>query len=309
MGQLISYFGSKNEPVDIFLDLEGSQPTENEAKLFAKMNTILEKAPPILKDLKNYKGCSELIRKYISSAESFESESWKEIDDNIQKLKKFYDFSEELGSAVIELLLPLSSSDIEGLTSQQAIARQLCLLFDFVLKFDDLKMTTPAIQNDFSFYRRENSKQKAKDSGVSFSSMSNEVANKMSLFYAYPTPMMKCITDTISMFLSKQDEVRSNILSCLALFANICYSMVEKKRVSDSDLCIFCLRSMTASIVLYDHISELGAFSKKSPIQIKNCVLKLKENENTTSLFNVIRFTSKHLNDAETPSSIQALFS
>ena len=41
----------------------------------------------------------------------------------------------------------------EQIDSTQALCKQLARIVDFVLRFDALKMITPALQNDFSFYR------------------------------------------------------------------------------------------------------------------------------------------------------------
>ena len=41
----------------------------------------------------------------------------------------------------------------EHLDDHQALVKQLAKVLDFVLKFDECKMTTPAVQNDFSYYR------------------------------------------------------------------------------------------------------------------------------------------------------------
>lgn len=77
-----------------------------------------------------------------------------------------------------------ASTNLEG---QQALAKQLADILDFVLRFDDAKMINPAIQNDFSYYRRSLSKQKNKVEVK----IKDELANRMSLFFAYPTPMLK----------------------------------------------------------------------------------------------------------------------
>ncbi len=42
----------------------------------------------------------------------------------------------------------------ERLDAHQALVKQFAKILDFVLKFDEAKMTTPAVQNDFSYYRR-----------------------------------------------------------------------------------------------------------------------------------------------------------
>lgn len=75
----------------------------------------------------------------------------------------------------------------ENLEGQQALAKQLADILDFVLRFDDAKMINPAIQNDFSYYRRSLNKQKNKVDVK----IKDELANRMSLFFAYPTPMLK----------------------------------------------------------------------------------------------------------------------
>lgn len=81
--------------------------------------------------------------------------------------------------------------------------KQLAEILEFVLKFDEHKMKTPAIQNDFSYYRRTVTRasltrpdDEAKDLVVG-----NELANRMSLFYAHATPMLRVLNQATSSFL------------------------------------------------------------------------------------------------------------
>ena len=54
-----------------------------------------------------------------------------------------------------QILQTLCIGDVnKNLERHQALARILCQLLDFVFEFDSLKMKTPQIQNDFSYYRR-----------------------------------------------------------------------------------------------------------------------------------------------------------
>ena len=70
---------------------------------------------------------------------------------------------------------------------------------------------------------------------------------------------------------------------------------------------LFCLRAMTACIVLFDHVApegsdlilayicadhihHVGAFVKKSPIHIKPCVNTLKARTDTSNLINTIKY-------------------
>jgi hypothetical protein len=57
----------------------------------------------------------------------------------------------------------------------------------------EAKMMNPAIQNDFSYYRRVLGRMKDKKQKMK---VDEELANKMSFFFAYPTPMMKVMIDS-----------------------------------------------------------------------------------------------------------------
>jgi len=71
-------------------------------------------------------------------------------------------------------------------------------------------MTNPAIQNDFSYYRRTLSRNKGNQSDKV--PVQDELANKMSLFYAYSTPMLKIITDaTLECINNVCNENKSNL--------------------------------------------------------------------------------------------------
>lgn len=72
-------------------------------------------------------------------------------------------------------------------------------------------MRTPAIQNDFSYYRRVLMRE-----GVSAHSFTDQdedsnsnlnVANKVSLFYAEATPMLRTLSNVTSQFLNKVTNI------------------------------------------------------------------------------------------------------
>lgn len=117
-----------------------------------------------------------------------------------------------------------------SLANLQSLAKQLADVFDFVLRFDDLKMVNPAIQNDFSYYRRTLNRMKLSKKDLNIS-IRDELANRMSLFFAYPTPMMNVINETTVKFLAAGDGVpRDNVTNALATMANVCHEMVERKK-------------------------------------------------------------------------------
>lgn len=240
------------------------------------------------------------------------------------------------------------------LADQQALTKQLALIFDFVLRFDDLKvrlsvsgccfcaplpdasapqMTNPAIQNDFSYYRRILNRIKLsnkRDAGIT---VGDELANAMSLFFAYPTPMMNSLIKTTTALATtvrhplsppsgavaraeggrQENAVKLETLSTfLARMANSCYAMAAGGKGGElsEDLSMLCFRTITGSIILYDHVNPRGAFHKKTPIQIKGAVTVLKNyqgREKTDSLVNALRFNTVHLNEEETPSQFKQL--
>lgn len=134
-----------------------------------------------------------------------------------------------------------------SLEKKQASASLLAKLLIFALDFDDLKMTNPNLQNDFSYYRRTLSRLKMASSSTNNNkpSISNkqemmdmavvkdEMANKMSLFYAYPTPMLKCLLDSLIMggLTSAGGALDPNRVSeCFSIMAAVCHVAVENKR-------------------------------------------------------------------------------
>lgn len=206
---------------------------------------------------------------------------------------------------------------LESLENKQALAKQFAEILHFVLKFDDLKMNNPAIQNDFSYYRRTLSKMKMNNAGDDSAVVSNEEANRMSLFYAYPTPMLKTLSDATSKFVTENPNIpvenTSQLLSTLAL---LCRVMIESPDLTakfrNPETIVFCQRVMVGTIILYDHVHHAGAFSKKNQaidIRASIKVLKMHDNPHLEGLLNALRYTTKHLNDESTPKDVKKMLS
>lgn len=120
----------------------------------------------------------------------------------------------------------------EHLEMQQALVKQFAEILDFVLKFDDLKMTNPSIQNDFSYYRRTMSRLRLASQDESLYdndlNISNELANRMSLFYAHATPMLKILSDAVSKFVANNKHLPiENTTETLGTMAKVCQRMIE----------------------------------------------------------------------------------
>jgi len=314
MGQLIARLTQGEKAViNPILNFEDAQPvTDEEKAIHAQVANVLDRGPRILEQLQAYSGCEEYIRKAITSPNpENEEEAWNAVLPAVEQLKEFYDFSLELESSFPKLLTALCQNDPKAnLSNQQALAKQLAEVFFFVLRFDDLKMVNPAIQNDFSYYRRTLNRMKLSKKDMNIT-IRDELANRMSLFFAYPTPMMNVVNETTVKFLSQDSSVpKENVTTALATMANVCQDMVENKKFDNETTNMFCLRAMTGSIILFDHLHLPGAFCKKSPIHIKGCITVLKNYQGGTStegLLNALRFTTIHLNDVDTPANIKHL--
>jgi len=323
MGGLISLLTSDHvKGVDIILNFEGAQPqSEDEKRIHAAVAAVLDKGPSILEKLTNYPGCEEHIRKAITTpGPENEDAAWNAVLPAVDQLKEFYDFSLELEDCFPKLLIALCKElPKDSLANQQALAKQLADVLDFVLRFDDAKMVNPAIQNDFSYYRRTLNRMKLSKKDMNLT-IRDELANRMSLFFAYPTPMMNALTETTVNFLKGDMEQggvpKENVTDALATMANVCQHMVEVKTFPSESTNLFCLRAMTGAIILYDHLHLQGAFNKKSPINMRGCISVLKNFNGAGSssgtspsagLLNALRFTTKHLNDPDTPTSIKQL--
>jgi hypothetical protein len=122
-----------------------------------------------------------------------------------------------------------------SLERKQATANLFARVLTFALDFDDLKMTNPSIQNDFSYYRRTLSRMKmTKTNKELFDSavVKDELANRMSLFYAYPTPMLKTLVDSLTSTQSISAAISrpptENITEGLSMMVAICHVAVTQ---------------------------------------------------------------------------------
>jgi len=167
-------------------------------------------------------------------------------------------------------------------------------------------MVNPAIQNDFSYYRRVLSRMKNADKEKKSEILvDEELANKMSFFFAYPTPMMKVLIDATTDF---DKNAKQRLILGLSLITNLCQKALTTDDGSKEKRTMLYLCAMTGCIILVDHLHDEGAFHKKSTIRIRSCITALKNaTVSTDFLLNSLRFTTLHLNDETTMSAITKL--
>ncbi|XP_030104328.1 CYFIP-related Rac1 interactor B isoform X1 [Mus musculus] len=299
---------------------EDAQPTESEKEIYNQVNVVLKDAEGILEDLQSYRGAGHEIREAIQhpADEKLQEKAWGAVVPLVGKLKKFYEFSQRLEAALRGLLGALTStpySPTQHLEREQALAKQFAEILHFTLRFDELKMTNPAIQNDFSYYRRTLSRMRINNvPAEGENEVNNELANRMSLFYAEATPMLKTLSDATTKFVSENKNLPiENTTDCLSTMASVCRVMLEtpeyRSRFTNEETVSFCLRVMVGVIILYDHVHPVGAFAKTSKIDMKGCIKVLKDQppNSVEGLLNALRYTTKHLNDETTSKQIRSM--
>lgn len=320
MGGLLDVLRSdgKRPAASVFLDFEHAQPTPEEEVVYREVQAILDQSTQILQELDEYKGAGDHIRKAISNAsdDAVQQETWRAVCPLVATLQRFFKFSLALDQVLQKILQALCSEDPrETLHNKQALAKQFADILQFTLKFDEMKMNNPAIQNDFSYYRRTLNRMKMANAGGDVAVISDEEANRMSLFYAYPTPMLKSVSEAVSNFVKENRAMPvESTTDALSIMANVCREMIENpeysSRFESPDTIVFCQRVMVGSIILYDLVHSVGAFSKKNQsIDIRAAIRALRshENEHVEKLLNALRYTTKHLNDEDTPKSVRQL--
>jgi len=307
MGNIVPEALKGKEGQEVFIDFENAKPTNGEMKIYSMVEDVLKKAPDVLKKIEEYKGCQDLARKAMQTPTyENEKEAMEGLLAAVDSIATFFDYAKSLEKSLPELLLVITKqapSDEKGqaqsIADQQALAKQLADIFDFTLRFDQTRMMRPHLSNDFSYYRRL----LPKFSKLPQVKIKDDEASGMALFTAEHIPMMSCLSKAAVRALEKNEFVTVT----LSIMANSCLKMIKNRKFPKRETNLFCARAMTGCIVLYDHVEPMGAFRKRSPIQMRACIQLLKrEFPKEISLLNALRFSTKHFKDA--PANIQDMF-
>jgi len=296
-------FGSDKEGFNPSFNFDlSAAPTPAEKSVHDQLQVVIEHHPKIIQQMQAYKGCTEYIRVAVSQPKNEEAKQlcWAQLSPSVEVLKEFYLHAESLAKVFPILLEALCSPpDVEGaFSTQQALTKQMVDVFDFCIAYDELKMGNPAISNDFSYYRRQMSAMRMGGGGEAKAGITDEMANKMSLFYAFPTPMLNLVKNCIQSDKLKIDKER--LQAGLSLVANVCYNLVEKRKITVPKLLMFCLRAAVGATILVDSLYEPGIFNakaKKTPISAKYALNILKNfiepDCSTVHLINALKYNTK----------------
>ncbi|NXK18835.1 FA49B protein, partial [Arenaria interpres] len=325
MGNLLKVltYNELDQGPNFFLDFENAQPTEAETAVWNQVNAVLEEAQAVLAELQSYTGAGQEIREVgwgrpghgagavLPCASVFPAGEVHRSGTGTRGALS----PENALRSLLEALTSPPYAPTQHLEREQALAKQFAEILHFTLSFDELKMTNPAIQNDFSYYRRTISRNRINNLQLDAESeVNNEMANRMSLFYAEATPMLKTLSNATTKFVSENKTLPiEDTTDCLSTMACVCRVMLEtpeyRSRFTNTETLLFCMRVMVGVIILYDHVHPVGAFAKTSKIDMKGCIKVLKDQPSTSTegLLNALRYTTRHLNDDTTSKQIRAL--
>ncbi|RKO96506.1 hypothetical protein CXG81DRAFT_13059 [Caulochytrium protostelioides] len=349
MGVLLSLLkgtagGADDYPCHVPIDLLAARPCESEQATYDAVTALLAPAQEHLCALQSYAGCGEAIRAAISTpSRDTEEAAWNAVSPAVLTLKAFYEFALQLEAAVPSLLTffcadaaahpSAPGSDAPAIAAalerNAATAKRLADVLWFISRFDELKMGNPNIQNDFSYYRRTLSRMRmASAAGQPAAGapggatcpvvvVQDELANRMSLFYAHATPMTKAVIDSVNRLAQTPGSKVSNdeITDVLSLIGGVCYHAAQDPAPAAGDVSFtmntspgeYFLRVIVVCMIMYDHISPVGVFNKGGKINVRASVRVIQGADNAQNLMNTLRYTTIHLNDETTPKSIKTL--
>lgn len=97
MGAILSLFHGGEKGEKIIIDFENVIPTAEEEELYSKVEQKLKNSSKILKDISEYTGCEDLIRKAISQVSPENEEAcWNALIPRVDTLHEFYEFANEV---------------------------------------------------------------------------------------------------------------------------------------------------------------------------------------------------------------------
>lgn len=290
------------------VDLDNPSPLENESKTYDEVKQLLDERHKVFEAIEGYEGCQELARAAMSNpSRETELAAFEGLLKAVDSIALFHKFSQKMEPIFQKLLKRLSTcvtvaDKLCHLDQMPGLTQQLADIFDFALKFDQVRMLRPNLSNDFSYYRRLLPKfNKHKDIKVK-----DDEASGMALFTAEHIPMTSCLAKAGAkaqeLLVIDDGKAAEGTIGCvLSTMANTCYNMLKADNVKN----VVIARAMTGSVVIFDYVDPDGTFHKRSPVAIKG-IIQLIKRDYESSMLNAIRYSTRNFRDA--PESIQAMF-
>ncbi|KAJ5070341.1 hypothetical protein M0811_11007 [Anaeramoeba ignava] len=258
---------------------------------------ILEKRQIIIKDLSTYTGQNDLIRKTFAFAtEENKATAFRLLIPDIQKQIEIYEYCMDISNSISIILTKLL--EIKNLKKQEfeifECYRLLAESFDFIQVFDQIKISTPQLQNDFSFFRRN----LTNNIGLVQNFYNDTLGMNMSLFFANSFPMLHNVSNTIIQF--KENRNEDDIFTIFYNFITHYYDQLVSKVYSNKSIVLFILRAMVIGMCLFDNIHPNGVFNDPR-FDFSNNIQFIGEfKPRQISLINLLKFSTKTLKKTNT---------
>ncbi|KAJ2019581.1 hypothetical protein GGI01_003125 [Coemansia sp. RSA 376] len=259
---------------DFILNLGDSRNAQYVVDNFPEGDRVLRAGHALLQRIRAYQDGSNEIRAAISQpTPENEEAAWRKIGPSVVLLRECFEHSQSLDRIIPDILDELCSQvndyDLGKTDRNRGLARLLADLMQSAFAFDSLKSSIPAIQNDFSYYRRTLPRMiKSQNDDISSNVIPHEVSNQMSLFYAYHNPMVKTVVDSASQF-AKDSRNEPLVLDCISALAAGSFNTVKQGKADGPESERLCVLVLATCCILYDWISPQGIGSAQSSIDVK----------------------------------------
>lgn len=309
MGGFISLFSSSGNVGVLALGDDVGPPADEAAQeAYESAERVVGEAGGLGDFLRTYRGNQALVQRAMArpSDMDVQQEAFEGMFPNVEAIKGFFELSREVDDTVGEIVgivLRSGGADAGRIEADHAaLLAQLALLFEAVFLCDWAKMSKPEVQNDFSFYRRQLSKNKGAAS--SKVPVDDSEASAISMFLAQGNPLLASVTSN----LAKSDHAAACRL--LAVFANKATNTAaayKRDNVNDERVQTLLLSAVVA-VAIYDRADGIGAFAKSSPVDVKKLVVALSrwDSELQPAALSTLQYSTKTFHKA--PNSLKRLF-
>ncbi len=297
-------------------------PDPEAASLHVAMAALLQQSAACIQAVRGYADLTEGLRAAMGSPndDALQLRAFASLLPNIAVIKQAYDLSASLAQELPRLLAFLVARRA-SLREHQSLLKQLADVLDFSLSCDYEKMMKPALQNDFSYYRRHLHKMGPRVAGVQ---VQEAEAGIISMFIAQALPMTVTVEQAVKAAgsgggkggMPAADGGVCEAVQVVGLLANVTCDLALRPGLDEAAR-RYALRVMTSAVVLYDRVSATGVFTRRSLVRTRKCLrtLRREQDDGTASaplaqqLLNSVKYSTLHFKDVSTPGYIRSLLS
>ncbi|KAH3766401.1 hypothetical protein Pelo_1722 [Pelomyxa schiedti] len=259
--------------------------------------------------IEQLQGCASLISEAYKFA-GIHEEAMPSIMAIINELLEYYKFGQELNAkckvavSSIVTLPPTSSSFAWSVLD-------FCQMLEFAIKFDNIKMSKPHLQNTLAYYHR------LLDTMPEDSKKDSSLINSMAFFFANSDPMTRelqsCITHLMPLQVLDKLVLLANSYACMLTPDPGSLNCLEHRLSTiffcDENLAAYAL---TGSLVLWDRCSPTNPYLQSSNIGVVKEWLDVLQNcsaKDKSHLISTVKYSSLYLNvvrrHASTPDNLR----